>query len=238
MLILLPVTTLCVAILGFYVWHRQLVGKRRFEVADAAMAAFYRAEAAIAHAREPATALGEGATRKRGDNELAAYKGLLDRLYVPVERLRHYRGAFDELERAAVSVEVHFGSELADAVREPLRAYEKIAIATTCRMGRIGLSIQVEVCPTLVRQWEAAVHSGDSCSVGAADGDQVSAEMIAAKRILEAALRPYLEVLSFSEFLAPRRLRALVSSHARRLVLRRRQSGYGKIAVYAEMPQA
>jgi hypothetical protein len=223
---------------GFYVWHRQLVGKRRFEVADAALSAFYRAEAAIAHARDPATVQGEGATRKRHDNELPAFRGLLDKLYVPLERIKHYRDAFDELERAAVNVEVHFGSDLADALREPLRAYEKIAIATACRMGRVGLSAQVKLSPALVRRWEAVVRSGEYCDVRAEDADQICAEMSEAKRTIETALRSYLEAPTFSEFLALRRLRVLVTGHIGRLFRRRHQSSYGKIAVYAQLPRA
>src|SRR3954464_4068930 len=97
----LPLTTILVALVGFYVWHRQLVRKRHFEVADAELSAFCQAEAAIARAREPTVGVGEGATRKRGDYELPAYGGLLDRLYIPVERLKLHRNAFEELDRAA-----------------------------------------------------------------------------------------------------------------------------------------
>ena len=88
LILLLPLTTILVALVGFYVWHRQLVRKRHFEVADAALSAFCQAEAAIVRAREPTVGVGEGATRKRGDYELPAYGGLLDRLYIPVERLK------------------------------------------------------------------------------------------------------------------------------------------------------
>ena len=119
LILLLPMTTIVVALVGFYVWHRQLVRKRHFEVADAALSAFCQAEAAIARAREPSVSAGEGTTRKRGEYELPAYSGLLDRLYIPVERLKVRRSAFEELERAAVHVEVHFGSELARHLREP-----------------------------------------------------------------------------------------------------------------------
>ena len=130
LILLLPVTTIVVALFGFYVWHRQLVRKRHFEVADAALSGFRRAEAAIAHAREPTVGNGEGATRKRAQYELSAYGHLLDRLYIPVERLKLHSSAFEELERAAVNVEVHFGSELAEQLREPLRAYHRIAVAS------------------------------------------------------------------------------------------------------------
>src|SRR5689334_5675460 len=112
LILLLPLTTILVALVGFYVWHRQLVRKRHFEVADAALTAFCRAEAAIAHAREPNLVAGEGATRKRGECELPAYSGMLDRLYIPVERLKSHKDAFAELERAAVSAEVHFGTDV------------------------------------------------------------------------------------------------------------------------------
>src|SRR5215510_6194055 len=125
LILVLPVTTIVVALVGFYVWHRQLVRKRHFEVADAALSAFCQAEAAIADAREPTVNGGEGSTRKRGEYELPAYGGLLDRLYVPVERLKVRRSVFEELERAAVHVEVHFGSELARQLREPVRAYHR-----------------------------------------------------------------------------------------------------------------
>jgi hypothetical protein len=45
------------------------------------------------------------------------------RLYIPVGHLKVHRGVFEELERAAVHVEVHFGNELARQLREPLGAY-------------------------------------------------------------------------------------------------------------------
>src|ERR1700704_5924517 len=42
LILLLPLTTICVALAGFYVWHRQLIRKRLFEVAEG-LAAFSHA---------------------------------------------------------------------------------------------------------------------------------------------------------------------------------------------------
>jgi len=229
MILFLPLTTILVALVGFYVWHRQLVRKRHFDVADATLSAFCQAESAIVRAREPTVVAGEGTTRKRGDYELPAYGGMLDRLYIPVERLKVRRNAFEELERAAVNVEVHFGSELAHHLREPLRAYQRIVVATACRMSSVGLSSEARVSPALIRQWEGVAHSG----VTALDGtDELALEMDEAKRAIETTLRPFVEAPTFSEFL-------LV--HGLRLALRRAmwlstawaRPGYGKIAVYA-----
>jgi hypothetical protein len=60
--------------------------------------------------------------------------------------------------------------------------------------------------------------------------------MVEAKRTIESALRSYLEAPTFGEFLALRRLRVLVTRRIGRLGLRPRQSGYGKMAVYAQLP--
>jgi hypothetical protein len=232
LILLLPVTTILVALLGFYVWHRQLVRKRHFEVADAALSAFYRAEAAIAHGRQPTVADGEGTTRKRAQFELPAYGGLLDRLYIPVERLKFHGNAFEDLERAAVNAEVHFGVDVADQLREPLRAYDRIAVATACRMGNVGLPAEAKVSRTLVRQWEAVVYAGTTTLD---DADQLSIEMDEAKQIVEATLRPFVESPTVGEFLLGDELRSAMHRVAQ-IATHWSRPGYGKIAVYAAVP--
>jgi hypothetical protein len=145
LIVLLPITTICVAVTGFYVWHRQLIRKRHFEVADAALSAFARTQAAVTYARNPASFVAEGTSRKRDSTELPAQSKLLDRLFIPVERLRQYHEAFAELERVAFAVEVHFGDDVARQVREPLRAYNCIIVTTARQMG-LGLRCKPEDC--------------------------------------------------------------------------------------------
>ena len=74
LILLLPLTTICVALAGFYVWHRQLIRKRLFEVAEAGLSAFSHAEAAVAYARRPIHEAGEGSSRKRAADELPAQR--------------------------------------------------------------------------------------------------------------------------------------------------------------------
>ena len=81
---------------------------------------------ALVYARNPASFVGEGASRERDSTELPSQSKLLDRLFIPVERLRQHHEAFAELERVAFAVEVHFGDDVARQVREPLRAYNRI----------------------------------------------------------------------------------------------------------------
>ena len=185
LILLLPLTTICVSLVGFYAWHRQLVRKRHFEIADAALSAFSRAEAAVAHAREPTMVYGEGSSRKTRDDELPTCSEMLDTLYIPLERLKHYSDAFEELERAAINAEVYFSSDVAHHLREPLRAYNRIATAVICRMSCVGLSDPAQVSPALLRRWETVVFSGGHREVVSAD--KLSVEMDRAKWKVELA---------------------------------------------------
>jgi len=202
LIILLPITTICVSVAGFYVWHRQLIRKRHFEVADAALAAFSRTQAALIYARNPASFVGEGASRERDVTELPARSKLLDRLFIPVEYLRQNHEAFAELERVAFAVEVHFGHHVARQVREPLRAYNRIVVSTALQM-ELGSGFRPE---------------------GGHNPDWLSDEMYKAKVAVETALRPHLEAPTLEQFLlltelraSARRVIAFLVSRGRRL---------------------
>jgi hypothetical protein len=190
LIILLPITTICVAVAGFYVWHRQLIRKRHFEVADAALAAFSRTQAALIYARNPASFVGEGVSRER-DNTNPSQSKLLDRLFIPVERLRQHREAFAELERVAFAVEVHFGDDVARQVREPLRAYNHVVVSTALQM-ELGSGFRPE-----------GGHKSDYD-----DPDRLSEEIYNAKVAVETALRPHLEAPTLEQFLLLTELRA------------------------------
>jgi hypothetical protein len=208
LIVLLPITTICVAIAGFYVWHRQLIRKRHFEVADAALTAFSRTKAAVIYARNPASSVGEGTSRKRDNKGLPAQSKLLDRLFIPVERLRQHHEAFVELERVAFAVEVHFGDDVARQVREPLRAYNRIVATAAHQMG-LGSCCKPE--------------GGREADYD--EPDRLSDEIREGKATVEIALRSYLEAPTLKQFLlltelraSIRRLIACLSSLGRRLL--------------------
>jgi hypothetical protein len=191
LIILLPITTICVAVAGFYVWHRQLIRKRHFEVADAALAAFSRAQAVLIYARNPASFVGEGTSRTRDISGQPPQSTLLDRLFIPVERLRQHREAFAELERIAFDIEVHFGTDVACQVREPLRAYNRIVVTTALQM-ELGSGFKPE--------------GGHKVEYN--DPDRLSDEIYKAKVAVETALRPHLEAPTLEQFLLLTELRA------------------------------
>lgn len=197
LIVLLPITTICVAVAGFYVWHRQLIRKRHFEVAEAALAAFGRAQAAVIHARNPVTFVGEGTSRKRDNAEVPLESKLLDRQFIPVERLRQHHEAFAELERVAFAVEIHFGDDVACQMRAPLRAYNRIVVMTAVQMGpSAGCK------PDVGRKadYDDSHHRSD--------------ELYDAKVAVETALRRYLVAPTLQQFL----LLTEIRSSARRMI--------------------
>jgi hypothetical protein len=125
--------------------------------------------------------------QKRAADELPAHSELRDRLYAPLERLRHHNDAFGELERAAFNVEVHFGDEVARHLREPLRAYNRIAVVTSCRMSHTELPAPGQVSLGMVRWWESIVYAsgtkcGDYSEGGSRELDQLSIDMARLRR--------------------------------------------------------
>ena len=82
----------------------------------------------------------------------------------------------------------------------------------------------------LVHRWEALVYAG---STAHGEPDQTSIEMHEAKQIVEAALRPYVQVPTFRQFLSVDRFWSAVR---RSLTTHWSRPGYGKIAVYAAVP--
>jgi len=138
--------------------------------------------------------------------ELPAHSELLNRLFIPVERLRHHNEAFGELERVAFAVEVHFGNDVARQIREPMRAYNRIVVTTARQMGRSRMPWPERARHKLLRKLDVVVYSDGNRGEG--DYDQLSDEMCKAKVEVEVALRPYLEVPTFEQFLLLPELRA------------------------------
>jgi hypothetical protein len=166
----------------------------------------------VTYARNPESLAGEGATRKRDNTELPAQSELLDRLFIPLERLRHHNEAFGELERVAFAVEVHFGNDVARQIREPLRVYNRIVVTTARQMGLFRMPRPERASYKLLRKFDVVVYSGGK-SDGRGEGDyndpdQLSDEMCKAKVEVEVALRPYLEVPTLEQFLLLPELRA------------------------------
>ena len=82
-----------IAIHGINSWKRELIGRRKSEVAENTLSKFYEARDVIKWARFPGGYDHEGRSRPRSENESEAEARYRDSVYVPVERL-HKEGEF------------------------------------------------------------------------------------------------------------------------------------------------
>lgn len=200
------IVTVCLAIVGLHAWHRQLIAKRRFEVAEEALAAFYSAENALKYIRSPFARSSEGKTRPRQSNETPEQLEHRDSLFVPIERVNNASDAFVKVEKAAVLVEIHFGSGATVYLRTLLAARSQVVHAAGMlsrqRESRAAMS------DSLIKRmtkWEAVIwametKAGDT-DVEPEEVDVLTAEIASAKAGIEAACRPYLRVPSLWAFL-------------------------------------
>lgn len=73
-------------IAGIDAWRREFVGKRRIELSEETLEAFFAVRDAIAFIRNPFSNTEEGTTRKRRDHETETETELLNRAYIVYER--------------------------------------------------------------------------------------------------------------------------------------------------------
>lgn len=77
----------CWAIIsGVGAWKREFIGKRKIEVAEETLAAYFEIKDAIAFIRSPFSNNTEGSTRQRSPGETDAESKLLDRGYIVSSR--------------------------------------------------------------------------------------------------------------------------------------------------------
>ena len=150
-------------------------------------------------------------------------------------RLIQHGDVFDELERAAFAAEVHFGHVVAHCLREPLRAHNQLIIesALQLRIKECGARDQDHQLDVLMR-WDEKL---DAFVVNA---DCLAARVAIARANVEGALRSALVVPTLREFLLATNLIATLRRRVRAIscLQRGRCEGYGKLAVYAELPPA
>jgi len=167
---------------GLSAWRRQLIGKRRIEVAEEMLLAAYKAESSLRHVRNPLN-FGEGRSRERDPDERPGVASRKDMYFVPLERIRGLSDELAQLSKVRFLAVVHFGQEAAlpfDAIR---KAYHEVAVAARMLITSVG-----ELAPsdTSKARWEATIWN-----IGAED-DPIATGVAKAVRDLETFCRPHL----------------------------------------------
>lgn len=100
-----------VAILGISSWRREGKWKRKYEIAEEALALFYECKEKISIIRSPFSNTLEGKSRKKGENETPQETESLDSAYIYVERYEKHKEPFNKLSSLKFRFMTQFGKE-------------------------------------------------------------------------------------------------------------------------------
>jgi len=108
----IAIISACWAIIsGVGAWKREFIGKRKIELAEETLAAFFEIKDAIEFIRNPWSSGTEGSTRKRAPNETEPEAQLLDRGYIVFERYESKKDIFVRFNTLKYKFMAVFGTE-------------------------------------------------------------------------------------------------------------------------------
>lgn len=106
------VISACWAIIsGVGAWKREFIGKRKIELAEDTLAAFFEIKDAIRYIRNPWSSGNEGKSRQRNASESEEEALLLDRGYIVFERYEEKKDIFNRFNIIKYKFMASFGAE-------------------------------------------------------------------------------------------------------------------------------
>ncbi len=157
--------------------------KRRTELAEQALADFYRARDIFASARTPAAFGNEGATRPRQDRESEVEAQRRDAVYAPLERLAKERDFFAEMQARRFRFMAVFGDGSDSPFQAVAYSYNRVHTAV-----RTLINDHQHLSDNMRQRCEAIIGWG----LDDAD-DPIKQELDQAVSAMEALCRPVLQ---------------------------------------------
>lgn len=117
------------AIWGINAWRREFVHKRKYELAEEALALFYEARDNIKAIRNPLSYSSEGSSRKQMPSESEEDTKILNRVYIVVERYDRNSEKFNRLFSLKYRFMTLFGKNAAAPIQELQAKVNKIFIS-------------------------------------------------------------------------------------------------------------
>jgi hypothetical protein len=103
-----------VAIYGINTWRREFIGKRRIELAEEVLEAFFKIKEAIQKIPIKLSLSSEGASRVKSSDETPEDAGILNQAHIVFERFDKYREDFSHFAALKYRFMITFGKEHED----------------------------------------------------------------------------------------------------------------------------
>ena len=121
--------TATIAFMGLHSWRREMLGRRKSELAEKVLSEFYEARDLIRWVRFPGAFKGEGSTREPTNDETDEETRTLNALYVPIERLNSKAKFFSSFEARRYRFAAVFGKDAAKHFDTIINCHNKIGRA-------------------------------------------------------------------------------------------------------------
>lgn len=176
------------AVISLRAWRTQLIGKRRFEIAEQAIVAIYKAKEALEWIRSPASFGGESAERPRHDRESEGEARLRDAYFVPFKRIKDTSADFAELTKVRLLCRAYFGDEIVKKIEVLFQALTQVRVSAKMLYDSVG-----EDTVTLARQVEFYIDCKRQIWATGDGKDKLTASINDAVKELDAILSPHLK---------------------------------------------
>jgi hypothetical protein len=123
------VSTCWAIIAGIDAWKREFIGKRRIELAEEVLAAFFEIKDAMAMIRNPWSSGDEGTSRKKGEHETEVETELLNRGYIVFERYEAKKEVFQRFAILKYRFMASFGADTEDIFNSTTKTLNKVFLA-------------------------------------------------------------------------------------------------------------
>lgn len=136
-----------VAVHGITAWRREFYGKRKIELAEDTLAAFFALRDSIAHIRNPFSTQNEGTSRKKSNDETSEESRFLDQGYIVYERYQKHENTFNTFNKLKYRFMATFGSESSFVFEKVFKILNSIFVSSSMlsthywkRQGRVEMS--------------------------------------------------------------------------------------------------
>ncbi len=125
---------------GLEKWRAETIGKRKAELAEQALMAFYEARDVFVLVRSPGSFGGEGNSRAPAIGETAALQEKRNTYFVPIERLMRHKELFARLQTLRYAFAAQFG----ETTIEPFKAISDVYFEINSSASALMLHAEID----------------------------------------------------------------------------------------------
>ena len=119
-----------VAIIGINAWRREFIGKRRIELAEEVLGAFFAVKDAVDYIRSPVSHSDEGSTRQKQNYETSEETKILNRAFIVFERYGKQKDVFNRFAVLKYRFMASFGEDKESMFDKTTQILNRILVAS------------------------------------------------------------------------------------------------------------